>query len=149
MHREVVQGRADQRLTYDVWGPGVVPGAFEAYLLHHGMPAEDAARSAGDEGDTPVHPAEPTRLVDEGDTVEIAGEPFGVLLMPGHADGHIVLYGERQRPLLRRRRAAARDHAERGALGGHGARPARPLPRDAAAHRATSRRASSTPGTAP
>jgi glyoxylase-like metal-dependent hydrolase (beta-lactamase superfamily II) len=92
---EVVQGRADQQLTYDVWGPGVVPGAFEAYLLHHGMPAEDAARSAGDEGDTPVHPAEPTRLVDEGDIVEIAGEPFGVLLMPGHADGHIVLYGER------------------------------------------------------
>ena len=42
-----------------------------------------------------MRPAEPTRLVDEGDTVEIAGEAFRVLLMPGHADGHIVLLGER------------------------------------------------------
>ena len=50
-------------------------------------------------------------------------------------------YGEHSGRLLRRRRAARRDHAERGPLGGHGARPAGPLPRHAAPHRATWRRA--------
>ncbi len=88
--------------------PGVVPGAFEAYLLHHGMPAEEAARSAGDEGDIPVHPAEPTRLVDEGDTVEIAGEPFRGAADAGPRRRPHRPVRRAQRPLLRRRRAAPR-----------------------------------------
>ncbi len=44
--------------------------------------------------------AEPTRLVEEGDEVEIAGAPFRVLVLRGHADGHIVLYDERDGRLL-------------------------------------------------
>jgi glyoxylase-like metal-dependent hydrolase (beta-lactamase superfamily II) len=57
------------------------------------MPAEDAERSAGEEDELPIAPIEPTHLVDEGDTFELAGEPFEVLLLPGHADGHIALLG--------------------------------------------------------
>ncbi len=89
-----MQGRLDRELTRAAWGDRVVPGAFEAYLRHHGMPDDEASRSAGDEGDTPVDPAEPTHLVDEGDVLELAGEPFRVLVLPGHADGHIALWGE-------------------------------------------------------
>src|SRR5207253_7798793 len=39
--------------------------------------------------------AEPTRRVVEGDTVELGGETFRVLVLRGHADGHIALLGER------------------------------------------------------
>ena len=31
--------------------------------------------------------------MDEGDTLDLAGEPFEVLVLPGHADGHIALLG--------------------------------------------------------
>jgi glyoxylase-like metal-dependent hydrolase (beta-lactamase superfamily II) len=92
---EVVQGAEDAELTRRVWGDEPVPGAFETYLRRNGMPAGEAARSNDDEGSIPVDPASPTRLVGEGDRVEIAGERFDVLLLPGHADGHIVLLGER------------------------------------------------------
>ena len=66
---------------------------FERCLLKHGMPREDAERSAEEEDELPIAPVEPTHLVDEGDTLDLAGEPFEVLLLPGHADGHIALLG--------------------------------------------------------
>jgi len=34
---------------------------------------------------------EPTRLLDDGDRIELAGMPFDVLLVPGHTAGHIAL----------------------------------------------------------
>jgi glyoxylase-like metal-dependent hydrolase (beta-lactamase superfamily II) len=91
---EVVQGSRDAELTRLAWGDRRVPGAFEAYLLHNGMPAAEAALSTEDEDAIPVAAASPTRLVEEGDSIEIAGERFGVLHLPGHADGHIALLGE-------------------------------------------------------
>ena len=42
----------------------------------------------------------PTRLVDDGDVLEIGGETFRVLVLDGHADGMIGLYGERSGRLL-------------------------------------------------
>ena len=57
------------------------------------MPIDDAERSAGEEDELPIAPVEPTHLVDEGDTLDLAGEPFEVLVLPGHADGHIALLG--------------------------------------------------------
>jgi glyoxylase-like metal-dependent hydrolase (beta-lactamase superfamily II) len=92
---EIVQGRADRDLTERTW---LDPGSgerFGRYLLAHGMPAEDAERSAGEEDELPIAPVEPTQLVDEGDALELAGETFAVLVLPGHADGHIALLGER------------------------------------------------------
>ena len=91
---EVVQGAADWELTQRAW-LHPADGAFEAYLRRNGMPEAEAAQSADDEGGIPVDPAEPTRLATEGDAVEIANERFLVLLLPGHADGHIALLGER------------------------------------------------------
>ena len=57
------------------------------------MPPDDAERSVGEEDELPIAPVEPTHLVDEGDTLDLAGEPFEVLVLPGHADGHIALLG--------------------------------------------------------
>ena len=92
---EIVQGRLDARLSDLAWGDGAEDDGFTAHLELHGMPYDLAARSTAAEEGTPVFPAAPTRLVDEGDEVEIGGEPFRVLHLPGHADGHIVLLGTR------------------------------------------------------
>jgi glyoxylase-like metal-dependent hydrolase (beta-lactamase superfamily II) len=90
---EVVQGRLDRRLSVEGWEVDDEE-EFAAYLEAHGMPAGEARRSAEAEGVTAVRLAQPTRLVDEGDVVELGGERWMVLLLPGHADGHIVLLGE-------------------------------------------------------
>jgi glyoxylase-like metal-dependent hydrolase (beta-lactamase superfamily II) len=91
---EIVQGAYDAELARRVWTEQD-GAAFAAYLALHGMPADEAARSAGDEGEIMVGLAAPSRLVGDGDTIELAGERFAVLVLPGHADGHIALYGER------------------------------------------------------
>jgi glyoxylase-like metal-dependent hydrolase (beta-lactamase superfamily II) len=92
---EVLQGRHDAHLSQLAWGEGADLDGFTRYLVHHGMPPEMAARSTEAEAATPVHPARPTRLLDEADEVEIGGEAFAVLVLPGHADGHIALHGRR------------------------------------------------------
>ena len=90
---EIVQGTRDRELTVRTWLDPDSGARFQRYLLAHGMPVEDAERSAGEEDELPIAPVEPTRLVDEGDTLDLAGEPFDVLVLPGHADGHIALLG--------------------------------------------------------
>jgi glyoxylase-like metal-dependent hydrolase (beta-lactamase superfamily II) len=92
---EVVQGRLDAEIAESAWGNEQDLGAFERYLRLHGMPAAEAEGSRLEEGELGVRLATPTRLVDEGDTLELAGETFRVLVLPGHADGHIALLGER------------------------------------------------------
>jgi glyoxylase-like metal-dependent hydrolase (beta-lactamase superfamily II) len=89
---EIVQGAGDWRLSA-VWEADD-PDEFADYLEAHGMPAADARRSAEAEGQLAVRLAEPTRLVDEGDEVDLGGERWTVLVLPGHADGHISLLGE-------------------------------------------------------
>jgi len=91
---EVVQGAYDAVLTRRAWGPEQDLGAFGRYLRLHGMPATLVEGSTADEGRLLVSPPEPTRLVGEGDVLDLAGERFTVLLLPGHADGHIALLGE-------------------------------------------------------
>ena len=90
---EIVQGRIDRERTVTTWLDPESGARFSRYLLAHGMPAADAERSAGEEDELPIAPVEPTHLVDEGDLLELAGEPFEVLVLPGHADGHIALLG--------------------------------------------------------
>jgi glyoxylase-like metal-dependent hydrolase (beta-lactamase superfamily II) len=90
---EIVQGRLDRELTLRTWLDPASAERFRRYLLAHGMPAEDADRSTGEEEELPIAPVEPTHLVDEGDTLDLAGELFDVLVLPGHADGHIALLG--------------------------------------------------------
>jgi glyoxylase-like metal-dependent hydrolase (beta-lactamase superfamily II) len=90
---EIVQGRRDRELTVRTWLDPESAARFQRYLLAHGMPLTDAERSAGEEDELPIAPVEPTRLVGEGDALDLAGEPFDVLVLPGHADGHIALLG--------------------------------------------------------
>jgi glyoxylase-like metal-dependent hydrolase (beta-lactamase superfamily II) len=97
---EVLQGRKDAELSEIVWGDGASGGEFTAYLIHHGMPEELAQRSTDAESRLGVTPLAPTRLLDEGDVVELGGEGWTVYLMPGHADGHIVLVGQRSGRVL-------------------------------------------------
>ena len=96
---EVVQGTTDAELARG-WREDRDLEALERYFLGHGMPAELAAASASDEVGLLVDAAEPTRLVDEGDLIELGSETYSVLVLPGHADGHIALLGERSRTLF-------------------------------------------------
>lgn len=89
---EVVQGARDAELAEGAWGESADPAAFAAYLRAHGMPEELAAASVSEEVRMPVQPVQASVLLEEGDRLE-AGETFEVLLLPGHADGHIVLLG--------------------------------------------------------
>ncbi|HEY3612306.1 MAG TPA: MBL fold metallo-hydrolase, partial [Gaiellales bacterium] len=91
--QEIVQGRIDRALTERTWIDPESGPRFARFLIANGMAPADAERSAGEEDELPLAPVEPTRLVDEGDVLELAGEPFEVLVLPGHADGHIALLG--------------------------------------------------------
>jgi len=92
---EVVQGAHDAHLTELAWGEDADVDGFQQHLEMHGMPAEMAAQSTDAEERTPVHAAAPTRLVEPGDELDLDGERFRVLVLPGHADGHIALHGGR------------------------------------------------------
>lgn len=92
---EVVQGELDAWMAGRVWGNGQNPGALTEYLAGHGMPLEAASRSSTEEATQGVRAAVPTHRVLEGDELDLGGETFRVLVLPGHADGHIALFGER------------------------------------------------------
>ena len=79
---EVLQGRLDHARAEQIWGSGRREGAFDEYLHEHGAPAE----LLGGAGAGIRLPDAPTPL-DEGDEVD----GWRVLVLPGHADAHIVL----------------------------------------------------------
>ncbi len=89
---EVVQGGEDAAIARRNWGDDRDVDGFSRYLLEHGAPEwlVPGFRSAA----ASVALAEPTRRVEEGDVVEIGGETYKVLVLRGHADGHIALLGE-------------------------------------------------------
>ena len=91
---EVVEGRDDLESAARSFGPQRDDFESGAYLASLGMPQTlvDAWLASSFAND--IRLATPTRLVDEGDEVEIAGTPYRVLVLRGHADGHIVLYDE-------------------------------------------------------
>jgi glyoxylase-like metal-dependent hydrolase (beta-lactamase superfamily II) len=97
---EFAQGRLDHDLTYPGFLDPEGPPKFEHFLTTMGMPAELARTSAEDEREVPYRPAEPTRLLDEGDTIDLGGESFRVHHLPGHAEGHVVFVGERTRRMF-------------------------------------------------
>jgi glyoxylase-like metal-dependent hydrolase (beta-lactamase superfamily II) len=72
------------------------------HLEVHGCPEEvlDSVFSAWEGLVANVHPAAPTRLIDDGDVLVGAGEAWRVVPVPGHADGQIALFGTRSRRLL-------------------------------------------------
>jgi glyoxylase-like metal-dependent hydrolase (beta-lactamase superfamily II) len=93
---EVVQGTDDRASAERSFGRRGFELDSAGYLRHCGMPEEQVAAWLSSSYITETHVVEPTRLVDEGDQVEIAGVPYRVLVLRGHADGHIVLLDERE-----------------------------------------------------
>lgn len=92
---EVLQGSIDAELTQRVYTDSSVMVTFGRFLREHGMPPETVAESVNREREILDFPAAPTRLLEAGDTVVLGDAEFAVLLLPGHADGHIGLYDER------------------------------------------------------
>jgi glyoxylase-like metal-dependent hydrolase (beta-lactamase superfamily II) len=97
---EVVQGVDDRASAERSFGRRGRELTSSAFLRACGMPDAQIAAWLGSSFITETHLVEPTRLVGEGDQVEIAGVPFRVLVLRGHADGHIVLHDERDGRLL-------------------------------------------------
>lgn len=92
---EVLQGRSDAEVAQRMYNDPRDLAELGRFLGEHGMPAERIAESVYQERELLVPPAVPTRVLEEGDTVVLGGDEFAVLLLPGHADGHIALYDER------------------------------------------------------
>ena len=85
----VFQGEIDYAQCVRAWGEGRSPERFFAYMRQHGMPA-DHAESMRREGERLSgwvrYAADPEPLV-PGEHVD----GWEVLLLPGHADGHLAL----------------------------------------------------------
>lgn len=92
---EIVQGSRDAAFAHAAFGADRDLDAYRRYLVAHGMPTRHAAEAVAGESSLPVELAQPTLLVAEGDCLEMGGEEFLVLELPGHAPGHIALLGER------------------------------------------------------
>jgi glyoxylase-like metal-dependent hydrolase (beta-lactamase superfamily II) len=77
-------------------------GGHVAHFLRHGLPVDDAYPLIEDSRRTRarVHPAKELTAVSEGREVHLAGRPFRVLWLPGHADGHLGLWSEEESLLI-------------------------------------------------
>jgi glyoxylase-like metal-dependent hydrolase (beta-lactamase superfamily II) len=85
----VYQGEVDYAQCLRAWGPGHSPQRFYAYMRRHGMP-EDHAESMSSEGArlaSWVQYVQDPEPLAPGDHVD----GWEVLLLPGHADGHLAL----------------------------------------------------------
>src|SRR4051794_23696789 len=85
----VFQGREDYAQCVRAWGPARSTEQMAAYWVSHGMPEDEVAGFVHEsEGlGSAVHWVEGPELLDAGDEVD----GWRVELLPGHADGHIVL----------------------------------------------------------
>jgi glyoxylase-like metal-dependent hydrolase (beta-lactamase superfamily II) len=92
---EVLQGAIDREFARRMY---VEPGYLQAVrrmLGLHGMPLGKIAENVEHEGELLAVPATAARLLHEGDAVALGDTEFTVLVLPGHADGHIVLHDPR------------------------------------------------------
>ena len=129
---EIVQGALDAELAEAAWGEGADVASFETFLRAYGMPEELAAASASEE----VRLAGANGASDgprRGRRPAGGGRDVRGAAPPGPRRRAHRSPRPRDRTPARRRRPARGDHAERRALGGHGLRSARTLPRDAVA----------------
>jgi glyoxylase-like metal-dependent hydrolase (beta-lactamase superfamily II) len=94
--QEIVQGADDLPYAERSFGRLQNQHVSGEYLRRNGMPDELIAGWLGSSFLTRTRLVEPTRLVEEGDRIEIAGVSYVILVLRGHADGHIVLYDEHE-----------------------------------------------------
>lgn len=92
---EVVQGTDDLASAERSFGRWQSDFESGAYLRGCGMPEDIIAAWLASSFLNETRLVTPTTLVDEGDRVEIAGVSYEVLVLRGHADGHIVLHDAR------------------------------------------------------
>jgi glyoxylase-like metal-dependent hydrolase (beta-lactamase superfamily II) len=85
-----------------VWHDPDSVAATRRHLERNGCPPEimTAVMDAWDELVQHVHPAPVARILEEGDVLVAAGEPWRVVPTPGHADGQIALFGAVSHRLL-------------------------------------------------
>ena len=98
---EVLMSPTDATQSHHWHDPGAV-AATRRHLEVNGCPEEvlDSVFEAWQALVENVHPAAPTRLIDDGDVLVAAGEAWKVIPAPGHADGQFALLGTRSRRLL-------------------------------------------------
>jgi glyoxylase-like metal-dependent hydrolase (beta-lactamase superfamily II) len=97
---EIVQGAEDHAAAARSFGAAGSELESAGYLRACGMPVDLIEAWVGSSFVTQTGLVEPTRLVAEGDLVTIAEVPYRILVLRGHADGHIVLYDERNERLF-------------------------------------------------
>ena len=146
---EIVQGARDRELTVRTWLDLDSGARFERYLLaaRHAASTTPSARPAR-RTSCRSRPSSRRVLVDEGDTLDLAGEPFDVLVLPGHADGHIALLGRHSGRLFGGDVLLDEITPNVGRWEDNEPDPLGRYLRDARAHRGAGARRSSTPATA-
>ena len=84
------------------WHDAGAIASTRRHLEVHGCPEEvlEPVFAAWTELVANVHPAAPSRLIEDGDVLVAAGEVWKVIPAPGHADGQFGLLGTRTRRLL-------------------------------------------------
>ena len=72
------------------------------FLLLHGVPVETTHRIVERSLEVlgMLEPQPQLTPIQEGEVVEMGGHPYQAIWTPGHADGHMVLYGEQNRVLF-------------------------------------------------
>jgi hydroxyacylglutathione hydrolase len=85
-------------VTHSHWDHlGAVADLAEHAGAHVYMPAIEAPVLAQPDAfypDVSIRPYEADVLVEEGDTVELAGISFATILVPGHSPGHVAYFAE-------------------------------------------------------
>ena len=97
---EVLQGAADREEAKSMYLDAGYLDSLRRLLSVNGMPPATIEENVEHEGELLAAPAAPTRLLEEGDTVRLGDREVRVLVLPGHADGHIALYDERSGDLF-------------------------------------------------
>lgn len=98
----VYQGDLDRAVTRRVWGDPGWLDTLAAWYRRHGVPEalSDAVVVEGARIRAHVHwPPSPGRI-GVGDRIDAAGEAWEIIHVPGHADGHLALYGTRTLRML-------------------------------------------------
>jgi len=88
------------RLTFDIYSPDKRADLQRAGFDTSGPLIAALPRPDYDPETWRIMPAEPTRLVAEGDVIDLGNRAFEVLHLPGHTPGSVCLYEKRTGMLL-------------------------------------------------
>ncbi len=108
----------DEEAIQIIW-QGTMPqryGRVSRFLLQHGLPQSELWYNQVDPTAMRklinVPPHEAITVVEDGDSLELSGERYRVIWTPGHADGQICLFRERDGVFLAARSRFTAYHAQ-------------------------------------